>query len=113
MSPLFVGSISDVELTRCSGLLGELKEKPGIAIMSDKGFTIKDMLKDLHIELNIPPFLQDKQQLAAKEVEEGRKIAAVCIHVERVIGRMKTFSILKDTIPLSLARFSNQIIAPC
>ena len=60
--------------------------------MADKGFTIKDMLKDLHIELNIPPFLQDKQQLVAKEVE-GRKIAAVRIHVERAVGRMKTFSL--------------------
>ena len=71
VSPLYVGSISDVELTRCSGLLDELKDKPGIAIMADKGFTIKDMLKDLYIELNIPSFLQDKQQLAAKEVEKG------------------------------------------
>ena len=113
VSPVYVGSISDVELTRCSGLLDELKDKPGITIMADKGFTIKDMLKDLHIELNIPPFLQDRQQLAAKEVEEGRKIAAVCIHVERAIGRMKTFSILKDTIPLSMARLSNQIVFVC
>ena len=35
------------------------------------------------------------------------------IHVECAIGRMKTFSILKDTIPLSLARLSNQIIFVC
>ena len=47
VSPLYVGSISEVELTRCSGLLDELKDKHGIAIMADKGFTIKDMLKDL------------------------------------------------------------------
>ena len=69
-------------------------------------------LKDLHIELNIPPFLQDRQ-LAAKEVEEGRKIAAVRIHVECAIGQMKTFSILRNTIPLSLARLSNQIVFLC
>ena len=112
VSPVYVGSISDVKLTRCSGLLDELKDKPGITIMADKGFTIKDMLKDLHIELNITPFLHDRQQLAAKEVE-GRKIAAVRIHVERAIGRMKTFSILKDTIPLSMARLSNQIVFVC
>ena len=58
--PMYVDSISDVELTRCSGLLDELKNKPGIPIMADKVFTIKDMLKDLHIELSIPPFLQDR-----------------------------------------------------
>ena len=80
--------------------------------MADKGFTIKDMLKGLHAELNIPPFFQDRQQLAVKEVE-GRKIAAVRIHVERAIGQMKAFSILKNTIPLSLARLSNQIVFVC
>ena len=46
------------------------------------------MLKELHIELNIPPFSHDKQQLIAEKVEDGRKIAAVRIHVERAIGRM-------------------------
>ena len=78
--PTYVGLISDVELTRCSGILDELKDKPGIAIMADKGFTIKNMLKDLHIE---PAFLQDRQQLAAKKVGEGRKIVTVRIHVEQ------------------------------
>ena len=32
------------------------------------------------------------------------------IHVERAIGRMKTFAIFKDTLPLSIARLSNQIV---
>ena len=113
VSPVYVGSISDVELTRCCGLLDALKDKPGVAIMADKEFTIKDMLKELHIELNIPPFLHDKQQLTAEEVEDGRKIAAVRIHVERAIGRMKTFSILKQTMPLSMTRLSNQIVFVC
>ena len=45
VSPIYVGSISDVELTRCSGLLDELKDKLGIAIMADKEFTIKDVFE--------------------------------------------------------------------
>ena len=40
ISPLYVGSISDVELTRVSGFLDCLKDKPGISIMADRGFTI-------------------------------------------------------------------------
>ena len=43
--PVFVGSISDVELTRNSGFLTALRDKPGVSIMADRGFTIKDMLK--------------------------------------------------------------------
>ena len=60
ISPVYVGSISDVELTRVSGLLTALEDKPGISIMADRGFTIKDMLKELIIDLNIPPFLDGR-----------------------------------------------------
>ena len=58
VSPVFVGSISDVELTRVSGFLTKLKNKRGIAIMADRGFTIRDMLKQLNGELNLPPFME-------------------------------------------------------
>ena len=40
VSPLYVGSISDVELTRVSGLLTCLENKQGVSIMADRGFTI-------------------------------------------------------------------------
>ena len=52
--PLYVGSISDVELTRICGFLTKLEDKPGISIMADHGFTVKDMLEKLGIGLNIP-----------------------------------------------------------
>ena len=53
-----MGSISDIELTRSSGFLNKLQDKSGISIMADRGFTIRDILKELNIELNIPPFMQ-------------------------------------------------------
>jgi len=81
ISLVYVGSISDIELTHDSCLLDALKDKPGIAIMADWSFTIKDMLAELNIELNMPSFL-GQQQLSHKELESGRKIAALCIHVE-------------------------------
>ena len=55
MSPLYVGSISDVELTRCSGLIEKIDGKEGISIMADHGFTIKDQLEAIGVDLNIPP----------------------------------------------------------
>ena len=69
--PVYVGSISDVELTKLSGLLEKLEDKPGISIMADRGFTIKDLLAKLNIELNIPPFLNEQKQLTASDVQAG------------------------------------------
>ena len=43
---LYVGSISDVELARVSGLK-EIEGKDGISVMADRGFTIKDLLKEI------------------------------------------------------------------
>ena len=65
------------------------------------------------MDLNIPPFLEGRRQLPASEVLEGRKIASVRIHVERVIGRIKNYAILKGTLPLTLSRIANQIISAC
>ena len=113
ISPVYVGSISDVELTCTCGFLTALEDKPGIAIMADKGFTIKDMLQKLKIDLNLPPFLKRQRQVSPEQVEAGRKIASVRIHVEQAIGGMKTFSILKGPIPLSMARLTNQIVFVC
>ena len=44
VSPLYVGSISDVELTRISGLVEQLKGMSNISVMADRGFTIRDQL---------------------------------------------------------------------
>ena len=55
VSPVYVESISDVELTHRSGFLTKLTDKPGISIMADRGFTIKDVLRSLNVELNLPP----------------------------------------------------------
>ena len=67
--------------------------------MADRGFTIKDVLSELNIGLNIPPFLEKRKQLPSEEIEVGRTIASLRIHVERAIGRIKHFRILKSIIP--------------
>ena len=110
LSPLYTGSISDVELTRVSGFLDHLEDKPGISIMADRGFTIRDMLSKLNIDLNLPPFMEGRKQLPADEVQKGRQIASLRIHVERAIGRMKTYGILQGTMPISISRLANQIV---
>lgn len=71
------------------------------------------MLKKLNIELNLPPFMEGRQQLPAEDVCVGRSIATLHIHIEGAIGRNKNFSILKETVPLSLSRIINQIVCVC
>ncbi len=64
------------------------------------------------MNLNIPAFLNEKQ-LSVADVNKSRKIASVGIHVERVIGRIKTFQIVKGVIPISMSRLTNQIVFVC
>ena len=81
--------------------------------MADRGFTICDQLNEVGVELNIPPFLDGQKQLTSSKVQEGRSIASLRIHIERAIGRIKNFSILKSPLPLSMARIANQIVTVC
>ena len=79
VSSLYVGSISDVKLTRISGFVKQLKGMSNISVMADHGFTICDQLRAIGADLNIPPSLEGRAQLPAAEVLEGRKITSVCI----------------------------------
>ena len=45
--------------------------------MADRGFTIKDLLEEIGVELNMPPFLEGRSQLTSDEVKAGRGIASL------------------------------------
>ena len=92
ISDLFPGSISDKELTRRSGLLNLLES--GDSIMADHGFHIQEDLDLLGVNLNIPPFLKGKPQLSPNELVETRRIASLCIHVERAMEQIKNITSL-------------------
>lgn len=70
VSQLYMGSISDVELTRVSGYVDTLSSKHGISVMADRGFTIRDMLDKKNVSLNIPPFLDGRKQLSAEDIKK-------------------------------------------
>lgn len=106
VSDAWGGKTSDRQIVIDSGLL-ELLE-PGDNVMADKGFTIRDLLRDKGCTLNIPPF-NTKGQFSLQEILYTQSIAKVRIHVERSIGRVKCFHIFDGVMPLSLAPLLNQI----
>ena len=120
VSQLYQGYISDKQLIRRSGFLEVLKYKIeiseiryGDAIMADKGFNIDDELDELGIKLNQPPYRERQVQFSAEDVMRTRDIAVHRIHVERAIGKVKTFRIFHGKLPISLMGSINQIWTVC
>ena len=70
---------------------------------------LKKQLEPLGVSLNIPSFLARKDQLSQEEVTESQTIAAVRIHVERAIQRIKYFRQIRNEIPLTMHGSINQI----
>ena len=109
VSKLHGGSISDRELFQKSALIDLLET--GDSVMADRGFTIADILHEKGIILKIPP-MKVTNQLTDREIVTTRRIAALRIHVERAIGRVKNFRILND-IPNNMSRIADQIFFVC
>ena len=81
--------------------------------MADKSFQIQDLLAPLGVQLNIPPFLAGNTQMSESDVVLTKKVAHLRIHVERAIGRVKDFRILKDTLPATMWDSINEIVYVC
>lgn len=113
ISPLYLGSVSDPALTKDCGFIEKLNGMSGISIMADRGFTVKEELSKIGVELNLPPFMEGRGQLPADEMQHGRSIASLRIHVERAIGWMKLYKILTGVFPLKMSRIVNQIVCIC
>lgn len=63
--------------------------------MADKGFNNEDLLITIVVRLNIPPPLMEKQnQMLPEDVRSAKAIAAVRIHAERAVGRLKNYLLL-------------------
>ncbi|XP_075730655.1 uncharacterized protein LOC119164629 [Rhipicephalus microplus] len=107
VSELFTGSSSDRECVIRSVFL-DLKFDDEDAVMADKGFRIEDLLEKNGVKLNLPPFLKGGT-FSPEEVKSTKEIAALRIHVERRIQRIKAFHIFDRPIPLTLAPLINQI----
>ena len=91
------GSVSDRALVERSNLTRQCD--PGVHIMVDKGFNVQDIFAPYDIQINIPTFLQKRNQFTPESRIKDKKIASKRVHIERLIGLAKTYKIL--TKPLS------------
>ncbi len=106
---LYPGSTSDVAIVEHSRLLDQFV--PGDLILADKGFTLHDRLPQ-GVNLNIPPFLRNKNHFTHEEGKLTYKIGKARIHVERANERIKNFDILNH-IPAHYRPLSTKIFQVC
>lgn len=111
VADLVPGNLSDKDITKHSRLYNLLEA--GDSVMADRGFRIRDDLAAINVTLNIPPFLNGKSQLPLADEIQTRQIAKLRIHVERVIGQVKVFRILKNVFPNSMAHHLNAVWKVC
>ena len=111
LSPLYGGQVSDIHIVRDSGFLGILE--PFDPVMADRGFKIKTELAMKQCNLAIPPSAAEGAQMLPNDVKETSNIANVRIYVEKAIGRLKDFRILKLQQPLLHLLIMNNILYVC
>jgi hypothetical protein len=108
LSKCYGGRTTDGQIVTESGFV-ELLE-PGDKVLADKGFPrIMSNVEDKGAFIVMPPFKRGQNQFSTDENVEGYKCARVRIHVERVIGRMKSFQILQF-LPSSLLPHIDKIL---
>lgn len=88
------GRISDQEIVRKCGFLDKLTENT--MVMADRGFkSIELDLRAQKCSLVRPPSTTAAKKMSKEEVLLNKRIASVRIHVERAIGRLREFELLK------------------
>ena len=111
LSDSYGGRASDKFICNDSGFF-ELLER-GDEIMADRGFQIKEELMLRFCHLSVPPGARVKAQMTTAECNKTKKIANLRIHVERAINRIKTYRILKTTLPITMLHHADDIIRVC
>ena len=111
VSEAYCGKISEKKLTQDCGYLDNVP--PYMRVIEDKGFNIADDCAARHIFLSVPPGKREAAQVIPKDVTKTCKIAKMRILVEQVIRQMKTFRLIANELPLSLAHQVNEILTVC
>lgn len=110
-SDAYGGSASDRQLVERSEL--QNKCEPGDIIMADRGFNVQDYFAPHDITVAIPHFTKGKGYLPLKEIKKDRKLAKFRVHVERMIGLLKSYKILSSKIRHTHIPMASKIVGVC
>lgn len=117
LSKAWGGRTSDEQIVKENGeFLNNLRsEEKGSMILADKGFRHLKAFLPLQagVLLTMPVSLKQGQQLSRKETEESRSKSNVRIHVERCIGQLRNFKILKDDFKMSILYKLDDVLLIC
>ena len=108
VSPVWSGKASDRKITLSDGFVDNLVA--GDLVLADQGFTINDVLVQKQVSLDIPPASSGVTQMTKQNVMKTKRIASKRIHVERAIGRLKRFKILKQILPVNFLPLIDDIV---
>lgn len=104
----FGGRATDATLTVEGRFLALLQ--PGDVVLADKGFPgIRTGVGEQQATLVMPPFATSPQ-FTESEVNATYEMASVRIHVEHVIQRLKTFSIISHRLPYEFTGYIDEIM---
>lgn len=111
ISPGYSGRITDVLLVQNCSFLDCLE--PGMSILADRGFKhIEEHLLQKGIHLERPPSVSSNCKLSKQEVIKTKQIASLRIHIERIIRRLREFSMLKphSLINMKLLKYLDECV---
>ncbi|XP_065662444.1 uncharacterized protein LOC105847821 isoform X2 [Hydra vulgaris] len=97
-SDIYPGAITDSDLTKKSDTI--LFVERDHEIMSDRGFFIQEFCTMKGITLNRPK-QKDSDQFSQVDVTRNFDIASTRTHVERYIGRIRDWGIMKTVWPIN------------
>ena len=82
-------------------------------VMAVRGFQIREELYHYFCRLVVPPGKRLKSQMTEAECKTTKEVANLRMHVERAINRIKTFRILKTTLPICMLQHVDDIVRSC
>ena len=111
VSPAYGGAVSDRQIVECSNLPAMCD--PQDSVMADKGFNVQDLFAAHDVTVNIPTFFKKKNRMSGHQVLADRKISSKRVHIERIIGSMKTYKILTSPLSSSETKLFSHVINVC
>lgn len=111
LSPAAGGDMSDVHIVRASGFLDHLEK--GDVVLADKGFRDKSDFMVRGAKLVIPDFSRKGITFTEEKNISNTGVSNARSHVERVIGRIKEFRILKGDFPLLRNDMIDHVFCVC